>query len=165
MAAWRLDGKPRTARQCAVYKHCPLPTPEDRRFFLLTYLKTSEFIPMYGTMPPREGGSHDGWWTVYWPAVPPAFLDIPSGPWPRCRASYRPVRPRGTCIWDADGTLLALQHFQVHRTRWHPILASAYTQCSQARRQADRARSDELHAPRVRRHGVAARLRNGRLGR
>ena len=29
MAAWRLDGKPRTARQFAVYKNCPLPTPED----------------------------------------------------------------------------------------------------------------------------------------
>src|SRR5437016_7155887 len=40
MAAWRLDGKPRTARQFSVYKNCPLPTPEDRLFFLLTYLKT-----------------------------------------------------------------------------------------------------------------------------
>jgi hypothetical protein len=40
MAARRLDGKPRTARQFAVYKHCPLPRPEDRLFFLLTYLKT-----------------------------------------------------------------------------------------------------------------------------
>jgi hypothetical protein len=39
-AAWRLDGKPRTARQFAVYQHCSLPTPEDRLFFLLTYLKT-----------------------------------------------------------------------------------------------------------------------------
>ena len=40
MAAWRLDGKPRTARQFAVSKNCPLPTPEDRLFFLLTSLKT-----------------------------------------------------------------------------------------------------------------------------
>jgi len=40
MAAWRMDGKPRTARQFSVYKNCPLPTPEDRLFFLLTYLKT-----------------------------------------------------------------------------------------------------------------------------
>jgi len=40
MAARRLDGQPRTARQFTVYKHCPLPTPEDRRFFLLTSLKT-----------------------------------------------------------------------------------------------------------------------------
>jgi hypothetical protein len=40
MAAWRLDGKPRTARRFMVYKNCPLPTPEDRLFFLLVYLKT-----------------------------------------------------------------------------------------------------------------------------
>ena len=40
MAVWRLDGTPRTARQFAVYSNCPLPTPEDRLFFLLTYLKT-----------------------------------------------------------------------------------------------------------------------------
>jgi hypothetical protein len=26
MAAWRLDGKPRTAREFAVYKNCPLPS-------------------------------------------------------------------------------------------------------------------------------------------
>src|SRR5438552_16148621 len=40
MAAWRLDGKSRTARQFTVYQNCPLPTPEDRLFFILTYLKT-----------------------------------------------------------------------------------------------------------------------------
>src|SRR6266849_2884490 len=40
MAAWCLDGKPRTARRFTVYEHCPLRTPEDRLLFLLTYLKT-----------------------------------------------------------------------------------------------------------------------------
>src|SRR5262244_238236 len=40
MAAWRLDGKPRTARRFTVYKNCPLATPEDRLFFILVYLKT-----------------------------------------------------------------------------------------------------------------------------
>jgi hypothetical protein len=40
MAMWRLDGKPRTTRQFTVYKNCPLPTPEDRLFFILVYLKT-----------------------------------------------------------------------------------------------------------------------------
>ena len=29
MAAWRLDGQPRTARRFPVYQHCPLPTPAD----------------------------------------------------------------------------------------------------------------------------------------
>ena len=40
MAAWRLDGKPRTTRRFTVYKNCPLATPEDRLFFILVYLKT-----------------------------------------------------------------------------------------------------------------------------
>jgi hypothetical protein len=40
MAAWRLDGKPRTARQFTVYENCPLRTPEDRLLFILAYLKT-----------------------------------------------------------------------------------------------------------------------------
>jgi hypothetical protein len=40
MAAWRMDGKPRTARQFAVYQTCLLPTPEDRLLFILVSLKT-----------------------------------------------------------------------------------------------------------------------------
>src|SRR5262245_9682379 len=40
MAAWRLDGNPRTARRLSVYQHCPLPTPEDRLLFILGYVKT-----------------------------------------------------------------------------------------------------------------------------
>src|SRR5215216_855666 len=40
MAAWRMDGKPRTARRFTVYQNCPLPTPEDRLLFILVYLKT-----------------------------------------------------------------------------------------------------------------------------
>jgi len=40
LAAWRLDGKPRITRRFTVYKNCPLPTPEDRLFFILVYLKT-----------------------------------------------------------------------------------------------------------------------------
>src|SRR5256885_1263019 len=50
MAAWRLDGKPRTARQFRVYKNCPLPTPEDRLFFILTYLKTYALQVLQGRL-------------------------------------------------------------------------------------------------------------------
>src|SRR5215831_17402700 len=50
MAAWRLDGKPRTTRRLRVYKHCPLPTPEDRLFFLLTYLKTYSLQVVQGRL-------------------------------------------------------------------------------------------------------------------
>jgi len=40
MAAWRRDGRPRTARPCAVDKPCPLPTPEDRVLFLRASVQT-----------------------------------------------------------------------------------------------------------------------------
>src|SRR2546427_6368740 len=40
MAVWRMDGKPRTTRRFTVSNNCPLPTPEDRLLFLLTYLQT-----------------------------------------------------------------------------------------------------------------------------
>jgi Helix-turn-helix of DDE superfamily endonuclease len=40
MAAWRLDGQPRTARRYTTYTNCPLPTPEDRLLCILVYLKT-----------------------------------------------------------------------------------------------------------------------------
>jgi hypothetical protein len=40
MTLWCLDGTPRTNRRFSVYRTCPLATPEDRLFFLLTYLKT-----------------------------------------------------------------------------------------------------------------------------
>jgi hypothetical protein len=50
MATWRLDGTPRTARQFSVYKNCPLPTPADRLFFLLTYLKTYSLQVVQGRL-------------------------------------------------------------------------------------------------------------------
>src|SRR5919109_842954 len=50
MAVWRLDGKPRTARRFTVYQNCPLPTPEDRLFFLLKYLKTYSLQVVQGRL-------------------------------------------------------------------------------------------------------------------
>jgi len=40
MAAWRLDGQPRTARRFTVDKNCPLPTPDERLFVILADVKT-----------------------------------------------------------------------------------------------------------------------------
>src|ERR671936_2028012 len=50
MAAWRLDGKPRTARRFTVYNNCPLPTPEDRLLFILAYVKTSYLQVVQGRL-------------------------------------------------------------------------------------------------------------------
>ena len=41
MRQWTMEGKPRTARAYTPYVNSPLPTPEDRLLFLLTYLNVA----------------------------------------------------------------------------------------------------------------------------
>jgi hypothetical protein len=50
MAAWRVDGKPRTACRFSVYRNCPLPTPEDRLLFILVYVKTYSLQVVQGRL-------------------------------------------------------------------------------------------------------------------
>jgi hypothetical protein len=61
MAAWRMDEKPRTARRFTVYKNRPLPTPEDRLFFLLTYLKTYTLQVVQGRLFGMVQGKANQW--------------------------------------------------------------------------------------------------------
>ena len=69
MAAWRIDGKPRTARRFTVYKNCPLPTPEDRLFFVLTYLKTSTLQVIHGRLFGMVQGKANQWIHVLLPVL------------------------------------------------------------------------------------------------
>ena len=81
MAAWRLDGTPRTARQFAVYKNCPLPTPEDRLFFILTYLKTYSLQVVQGRLFGIRQSKANQWIHVLLPALLAAlraFGDAPA---------------------------------------------------------------------------------------
>jgi hypothetical protein len=73
MAAWRLDGTPRTARQFAVYTNCPLPTPEDRLFFLLTYLKTYARQVVQGRLFGMGQSKANQWIHVLLPALQAAL--------------------------------------------------------------------------------------------
>ena len=81
MARWRLDGKPRTARQFSVYKNCPLPTPHDRLFFLLTYLKTYNLQVVQGRLFGMSQSKANKWIHVLLPALHAALRrlgDIPA---------------------------------------------------------------------------------------
>src|SRR5947207_3711139 len=80
MAAWRLDGKPRTARQFAVYKNCPLPTPEDRLFFLLTYLKTYALQVVQGRLFGMGQSKANQWIHVLLPALLAALRALGDAP-------------------------------------------------------------------------------------
>jgi len=48
MRAYRLDGKPRGKRQYSDYANSPLPTPADKLFFILNYLKTNNLQSVQG---------------------------------------------------------------------------------------------------------------------
>src|SRR2546429_2600065 len=80
MAAWRLDGTPRTARQFAVYKNCPLPTPEDRLFFLLTYLKTYALQVVQGRLFGMGQSKATQWIHILLPALLAALRTLGDAP-------------------------------------------------------------------------------------
>jgi hypothetical protein len=80
MAAWRMDGKPRTARQFTVYKNCPLPTPDDRLFFLLTYLKTSTLQVVHGRLFGMVQGKANQWIHVLLPVLLAALRALGDAP-------------------------------------------------------------------------------------
>jgi len=80
MAAWRMDGKPRTARQFAVYKNCPLLTPEDRLFFLLTYLKTYALQVVQGRLFGMGQSKANQWIHVLLPALQAALRTLGDTP-------------------------------------------------------------------------------------
>jgi hypothetical protein len=80
MAAWRLDGKPRTARQFSVYKTCPLPTPEDRLFFVLTYLKTYSLQVVQGRLFGMGQSKANQWIHVLLPALLAALRTLGNAP-------------------------------------------------------------------------------------
>src|SRR5262249_7300813 len=80
MAAWRLAGKPRTARRCSVYQNCPLTTPEDRLFFLLTYLKTYPLQVVQGRLFGIRQRKANQWIHVLLPALVAALRFLGDAP-------------------------------------------------------------------------------------
>src|SRR5216683_2183256 len=80
MAAWRMDGKPRTARRFTVYKNCPLRTPEDRLLFILTYVKTYALQVVQGRLFGMVQGKANQWIHVLLPALLATFRALGDAP-------------------------------------------------------------------------------------
>jgi DDE superfamily endonuclease len=80
MAAWRLDGKPRTARRFTVYQTCPLPTPEDRLLFILTSLKTYALQVVHGRLFGMGQSKANQWIHVLLPALLAALRALGDAP-------------------------------------------------------------------------------------
>jgi Helix-turn-helix of DDE superfamily endonuclease len=80
MAAWRLDGKPRTARQFSVYQNCPLPTPEDRLLFILAYVKTYSLQVVQGRLFGMGQSKANQWIHVLLPVLLAALRALGDAP-------------------------------------------------------------------------------------
>jgi Helix-turn-helix of DDE superfamily endonuclease len=80
LAAWRLDGKPRIARRFTVYKNCPLPTPEDRLFFILVYLKTYALQVVQGRLFGMGQSKANQWIHVLLPVLLAALRTLGDAP-------------------------------------------------------------------------------------
>ena len=80
MAAWRLDGQPRTARRFTVYQTCPLPTPEDRLLFLLAYVKTYSLQVVQGRLFSMGQSKANQWMHVLLPVLLAALRTLGDAP-------------------------------------------------------------------------------------
>src|SRR6266481_6167209 len=80
MAAWRMDGKPRTACRFTVYHNCPLPTPEDRLLFILTSLKTYALQVVHGRVFGMVQGKANQWIHVLLPVLLAALRTLGDAP-------------------------------------------------------------------------------------
>jgi hypothetical protein len=80
MAAWRLDGQPRTARRFSVYQTCPLPTPEDRLLFILTYVKTYALQVVQGHLFGMGQSKANQWIHVLLPVLLAALRTLGDAP-------------------------------------------------------------------------------------
>src|SRR6266581_4167165 len=80
MAAWRLDGQPRTARRFTVYQTCPLPTPEDRLLFILAYVKTYSLQVVQGRLFSMGQSKANQWIHVLLPVLLAALRTLGDAP-------------------------------------------------------------------------------------
>ena len=80
MAAWRLDGKPRTARRFSVYQNCPLPIPEDRLLFILAYVKTYSLQVVQGRLFGMGQSKANQWIHVLLPVLLAALRTLGDAP-------------------------------------------------------------------------------------
>jgi len=80
MAVWCLDGTARTARRFSIYQTCPLAKPEDRLFFLLTYLKTYTLQVVQGRLFGMGQSKANQWIHVLLPALRAALRELGDAP-------------------------------------------------------------------------------------
>jgi len=76
MRAWTMEGKPRSGRRYSQYTNCPLPTPEDRLLFILSYLKVAALQVAHGAMFEMSQSNANKWLHVLLPVLEQTLIDL-----------------------------------------------------------------------------------------
>jgi DDE superfamily endonuclease len=80
MQDWTMEGKPRTGRAYSQYATCPLPAPEDRLLFILSYLKVAALQVAHGAMFDMSQSNANKWLHVLLPVLHQTLLDLGDAP-------------------------------------------------------------------------------------
>jgi hypothetical protein len=111
MAAWRLDGKPRTARRFSVYQNCPFPTPEDRLLFILAYVKTYSLQVVQGRLFGMGQSKANQWIHVLLPVLLAALRTLGDAP---ARSLAALAQRLGVSAADAATVVTPLEEAPAH---------------------------------------------------
>jgi Helix-turn-helix of DDE superfamily endonuclease len=80
MDEWRLDGKRREKRAYSTYQNCPLPTPEDRLLFILSYLKSNALQVFHGQLFGMPQNKANQWIHTLLPVLRATFEHLGDAP-------------------------------------------------------------------------------------
>src|SRR5215211_5438578 len=76
MRDWTMEGKRRTGRRYSQYTSCPLPTPQDRLLFILSYLKVAALQVAHGAMFDMSQSNANKWIHVLLPMLHQTLIDL-----------------------------------------------------------------------------------------
>src|SRR5215207_6862743 len=76
MRDWTMEGKPRTGRRYSQYTNCPVPTPEERLLFILSYLKVAALQVAHGAMFEMSQSNANKWIHVLLPTLHQTLIDL-----------------------------------------------------------------------------------------
>jgi hypothetical protein len=80
MQQWTMEGKPRTARAYTPYANSPLPTPEDRLLFILSYLKVAALQVAHGALFGMSQSNANKWIHVLLVVLQQTLRDLGDAP-------------------------------------------------------------------------------------
>ena len=76
MRDWTLEGKPRTGRRYRQYASCPLPAPEDRVLFILSYLQVAALQVAHGALFGMTQSNANKWIHLLLPVLHQTLIDL-----------------------------------------------------------------------------------------